>query len=163
MVNCTTEFDLLERGYDGWLISLGGIIAFCAILLMMRLRKMIVQKPPSPAQKISVYLALCSGLIWTAIVLPWTYFTYADLADSYRGGMYQEVSGIVEKFNHSIPTERRNDSEEFEVNGVTFSYSESGFYPGFQHVRTAGGPIREGLPVRIRYIGDVIVRLEVCS
>lgn len=44
-----------------------------------------------------------------------------------------------------------------------FCYSDWDLTPGFNRTRALGGPIRDGLQVRLRAIGDTIVRLEVAE
>jgi hypothetical protein len=51
--------------------------------------------------------------------------------------------------------------EHFTVCGVPFSYSDYVVTAGFNHASSHGGPMREGLWVRIAYSGNDIGRLEV--
>jgi len=51
--------------------------------------------------------------------------------------------------------------ERFCVSGVCFAYSDFVITSGFNNTSSHGGPIREGLPVRVTYVGDMIVKLEV--
>lgn len=51
--------------------------------------------------------------------------------------------------------------ESFNVNGVKFEYSDYVITPGFNNAASKGGPIKEGLPVRISYIDGTILKLEV--
>lgn len=44
-----------------------------------------------------------------------------------------------------------------------FCYSDWVLTPGFNRTRALGGPIHDGLQVRLRVIGDTIVRLEVAE
>jgi hypothetical protein len=46
------------------------------------------------------------------------------------------------------------------VQSETFCYSDYGITAGFNNSTSHGGPTREGLPVRVSYIGNTIVRLE---
>jgi hypothetical protein len=54
-------------------------------------------------------------------------------------------------------------NESFEVSGRRFDYSDSSSYIGFHQTAANGGPIRNGLQVRVWTIGDVIVRLEIAD
>jgi branched-subunit amino acid transport protein len=75
------------------------------------------------------------------------------------------VEGSVEHF-HPMPG-GGHDSERFEVAGVHFEYSHWSISQGFNQDVTVGGPIREGLYVRIHYVRladesfGTIVRLEI--
>lgn len=79
---------------------------------------------------------------------------------------YQVVEGRVENFR---PMPRDGHSlESFTVNGKEFEYSDFVVTPGFRNTQSYGGPIHEGLFVRIGYIENQttrptrdIVRLEV--
>jgi hypothetical protein len=51
--------------------------------------------------------------------------------------------------------------ESFCVSGVCFRYSDYVVTAGFNQTSSHGGPIRDGLPVRVTYIGNTIVKLEV--
>ena len=69
------------------------------------------------------------------------------------------VEGRVQHF-HPMPWSG-HDEESFDVNGVKFWYSDFITNGGFNNSASHGGPIREGLPVRICHNGDKIMRLEV--
>ena len=50
--------------------------------------------------------------------------------------------------------------ESFSVKGVCFNYSDDVITEGFNNMSSRGGPIRQGLYVRIWYVGNVILKLE---
>ncbi len=54
-----------------------------------------------------------------------------------------------------------HDTERFDVNGINFSYSDYMVTGGFNVTSSHGGPVREGLAVRICYKDGEILRLEV--
>ena len=84
----------------------------------------------------------------------WTYFTeYHDL------GPYQTVEGPVEHYLARQSGEV--NFEQFTVNGVPLGYGSLGMPKCFSHPAANGGPIREGLPVRITYDGNCIVKVEI--
>ena len=84
-----------------------------------------------------------------------------DLAASHEleRGNCAVVEGVVENF-HPMP-KSGHDTERFEVNGVGFSYSDYIMSAGFNNTASHGGPIREGLPVRICHEAGDILRLEI--
>ena len=51
--------------------------------------------------------------------------------------------------------------EQFDIAGVSFSYSDYVITAGFNNSASHGGPIREGLPVRVCHRNGEILRLEV--
>lgn len=51
--------------------------------------------------------------------------------------------------------------ESFTLNGHRFSYSDYVVTSGFHNTISHGGPIHEGLYVRITYSGNSILRLEI--
>ncbi|MBV9128726.1 MAG: hypothetical protein JO117_11650 [Verrucomicrobia bacterium] len=51
--------------------------------------------------------------------------------------------------------------EWFVVDGRRFEYSDYVIVPGFNNTASHGGPIRQGLQVRVHYVGNNIARLEV--
>jgi hypothetical protein len=81
------------------------------------------------------------------------------------------VEDVVENF-HPMPS-GGHDTERFDVAGVHFEYSHWNVSQGFNQDVTAGGPIRQGLYVRVHYVNigrsslatnltyGMIVRLEI--
>jgi hypothetical protein len=49
------------------------------------------------------------------------------------------------------------------VHGVRFQYSDYVITAGFNNTSSHGGPIREGLPVRIWYLDGEILRLDIAK
>jgi len=77
------------------------------------------------------------------------------------------VEGLVEDFHGTAPD--GSGSESFAVRGVPFSYSHYIITGGFRQTADQGGPVRQGLYVRIHYrpnsssyVGNLIVKLEIC-
>jgi hypothetical protein len=69
------------------------------------------------------------------------------------------VEGPVHQF---VPAPYVGHADEsFCVREKCFSYSDYEVTGGFNRTRSHGGPIREGLPVRVTYVGDLITKLEV--
>ena len=76
-----------------------------------------------------------------------------------QSGQAQVVEGVVTDFV-PMPYEGHAD-ERFAVDGHYFSYSDYVVTAGFNHTSSHGGPIRSGINVRVTFVGNVIVRLEV--
>lgn len=76
-----------------------------------------------------------------------------------ESGAYEVVTGTVE---HFVPApEEGHKDESFDVAGHHYSYSDYVVTPSFHQSRSHGGPIREGLAVRIADHDGQILRLEV--
>jgi hypothetical protein len=96
-----------------------------------------------------------------ATALPSTLLEYQRATSDLREGRYSVVEGPVTDF---IPMPYEGHAlESFTVNGHRFSYSDNIMTAGFRNTASHGGPIREGLYVRISYSGNLILRLEVAQ
>jgi hypothetical protein len=74
---------------------------------------------------------------------------------------YQVVQGIVEDF-HPMPDDG-SSSESFTISGHTFEYSNHGdAEPSlcFNQTRPSGGPIRQGMLLRVKYVNQCILQIE---
>jgi len=109
------------------------------------------------------YIFLGLGFLFILSVLIRFYGLYStkywSLHQGYKVGEYYVVEGPVEQFD-PMPKEGHK-RESFTVNDVLFEYSDYELSPGFNNTSSHGGPIINGLQVRISYIGHYIVKLEV--
>ena len=99
------------------------------------------------------------GVTWTAAAFGSTYLGYRALAGAVRENRAQVVEGRVGDFRPLAA--QAHGQERFCVNGKCFFYSDYLVSAGFSQTAAHGGPIREGLPVRVTYVGNDIVKLEV--
>ncbi len=84
----------------------------------------------------------------------WKYFTqYRD------SGPYQTFECPVK--NYLAPQGRVVNFEQFTVSGVLLGYGSLGLPRCYHRPAANGGPIHEGLPVRISYNGNCIVKVEI--
>lgn len=136
-----------------------------AFILFLWARKI---RPISQAgSKLLVYslsaVVTVFGLLLSAVLGGKFYVAYRD----FRAGRVEVVEGRVDDF-HAMPPEG-GEYESFRVQDVKFHYSDFESNPGFNRTASHGGPIRQGLPVRVTYIrnsdtdpeGNVIVKLEI--
>jgi len=92
-------------------------------------------------------------------VAAWRRDRYDGLKNLYLAGQYSVAEGTVTNF-HPMPASG-HDYETFSVNGVPFSFSDFDGSPCFNNTASHGGPMREGLRVRLAYSGNCILKLEV--
>ena len=101
------------------------------------------------------------SLFWTAAALVGTFSDYHQLSSELREGRCDIVEGIVTDF-HPMPFFPLGN-ESFAVEGQQFSYNGFAVTPGFNNTRTYGGPIHDGLHVRIYYVDKDIARLDIAN
>jgi hypothetical protein len=87
------------------------------------------------------------------------YVKTGKLSHALSDGSAQTVEGEVMDF-HPMPYEG-HAMESFSVNGVHFEYSDAMHDVGFSQSASHGGPLRAGLYVKIAYVGNYILRLEI--
>jgi hypothetical protein len=85
----------------------------------------------------------------------------SELAAAYRAGRCDVVEGVVTQF-HPMPV-TGHDVESFVVAGKRFRYSDYIHRAGFNQTSSHGGPIHEGVLVRIHFLGEDIAKLEIAD
>jgi hypothetical protein len=164
-MNYELIFDAGEAGYTTWPFAVVGVLFVVIGVLVVRHRRSLptrFHRGMSP-QGVSVfaYAFLGFALVWTTGAFATTCFDYVSLRSAIRGGQAEVVEGRVDNFS-PMPFSG-HAMEHFTVCGVPFSYSDYVVTAGFNQTRSHGGPIREGLWVRIAYSGNDIGRLEVAT
>jgi len=152
-------FDITREWYRNWWFPAVGLV-FVAGTLAFALYTRRPRTPPLPkALTVAAWVAVGFTSLWTAVSGSGTYGEYVTLKRAVAAGTVQFVEGPVE---HFVPMPLNGHGvEQFEVQGKHFEYSHNIVTAGFNTTSTRGGPIREGLQVRIGYVGATIVRLEV--
>jgi hypothetical protein len=152
-------FDLSQKGFQWWFPACGLVfVAIGGVVLWLRGT---LNRPLPRSRKIAVYLVIGFGALWSGVTFLSTLKEYVALNTAYRRSQFSVVEGRVTNFR-PMPYEGHQD-ECFSVQSHTFCYSDFDVTAGFNNSASHGGPIHEGLPVRVSYIGSKIVRLEVGS
>lgn len=153
-------FDVAREGYSTWWFPAFGLI-FVAIGGLLVFRPGLVQRYMRPRRlnaRVFGWSYFIFGVLWTVATFVSTYTQYHTAASDLSNGRYEVVEGPVTNF---VPMPSEGGSlESFVVGGRRFSYKDSAA-PGFHTTARHGGPIREGLYVRVTYSGDLILRLEI--
>jgi hypothetical protein len=150
-------FDLPQKPLQWWFPALGLIFVAVGGLIIWLGRR--YQWPRS--RKFVGYFMLGFACLLSGVVFPNVFGEYRNLRSEYRKGHFSVVEGPVTNF-HPMPYEGHQE-ECFSVQTHTFCYSDYEIMGGFNNTASHGGPIREGLPIRVSFIGSTIVRLEVRS
>ncbi|MEM7664503.1 MAG: hypothetical protein AAF250_01480 [Pseudomonadota bacterium] len=112
---------------------------------------------------------------WFSVIFRWFFFLFAifwtvtatvviaarasGALSALEDGDCEIVEGKVQNFN-PMPKEGHS-KESFVVDGTRFQYSDYVLSAGFNNTASHGGPIREGLQVRICHKHGDILRLEI--
>jgi hypothetical protein len=154
-------FDIATAGYRA-----GGHVAFGCVFIVIGIglvvfRHRIMAKWSSAAASVFSFGYLGFSLLWTTMAFASTYSEYRTALSARLKGTASVTEGVVSNF---VPMPYGGHADEkFTVSGVTFSYSDYAITSGFNNTRSHGGPIDEGKRVRVTYVGNVIVRLEVAD
>jgi hypothetical protein len=116
-------------------------------------------RPESIFRAVFPFAFLGFAVVWTVFVFVSTAGSYSELASALRQGRCEIVEGVVSEF-HPMPWSG-HAMESFAVNGKRFEYSDYAVSAGFNNTASHGGPITEGMHVRVHYYGNAIARLEV--
>jgi hypothetical protein len=166
-MTCSLYYDLFTRDYSNvWLFILFCFFSFVRIALCI-VGGIIFENRPLLRFN---FRAGGIGVALTAAVLG-IYIPYKRNADYDRlfalhsSGQESAVVGTVTNFSPLGPRPHSRHKETFDVNNVTFAYppDDSELMLGFKQLRSVGGPLHENVLVRISYIEDSIVRLEICN
>ncbi|HZU53742.1 MAG TPA: hypothetical protein VFF77_07585 [Holophagaceae bacterium] len=160
-------FDIGQVGYQASPFVILGLVFFVIALVWFLVnfskKKRALAIAKSPWGNLAPYMrALAVGFAatWTAVVFISTYPGYHHLRDALAQGRCQATEGRVEHF-HTGTGDRGSTEESFDVRGVHFSYFGSSMGSGFSQIQAEGGPMKEGLHVRIFAYQGVIARLEI--
>ena len=166
MVTYRTVFDLVNAGYHPPRIAIfmtGVLIGLIALAQALKAIKNHRQVPmftlPSVLYGHSFIALLAIGFTLPLFAFIASWEEYHRLTTGYRKGSAEYAEGVVESFS-AMPAEGHRD-EEFRVNGARFHYSEFSTTCAFHNTQSQGGPLRDGLRVRIWHIGNSIIRLDV--
>ena len=160
-------FDNTAVGYTGWHFAAYGMVGTVigAVMVATVLRRGVLPikwwSTRPRASKLFAFYIFGFSLLWTLVVLYSTYTQYAGLKKAQVNGRAQVVEGIVTHFKPMPVT--GHAMERFCVQETCFSYSDYIVTAGFNNTSSHGGPIRDGLPVRVTYVGAAIIKLEVAA
>lgn len=157
-----TVFDI-ANGYQQWGLALWG-----AMFSLLTLGEVVKQWTSSAVwwsrsfMKCKAGALVCLGfaLCWTALTFGSTYGSYAELRDAANGNDVRVEEGVITRFSPP-PDAGGKGRERFCVLDACFNYAEYLAYAGFHNTSAHGGPLREGLQVRVTHVGNAILKLEI--
>lgn len=158
-----TVFDVAAAGYRTWHAPALGIVFVVAGAALIAGRK-----SPTPgwgkhprAFAAFTFSFFGFAVLWTITVTYFTFSDYSSLAKAQANNKFQVVEGVVTEFRPMPVT--GHAMERFCVSGKCFEYSDYVSAAGFNNTSSHGGPIHEGLQVRVSYIGNSILKLEIAK
>ncbi len=145
-----TVYDATREFPRIWFPAVGLMIAgFCTLLWKYRSQIFTGAEPAVVAGRKRILAHFLVGsMLFTLGASIAVVQEYRDGPELLRAGRAAVVEGVVENFQ---PMRTGHDTERFTVDGVRFSYSHSIRGLFFNQTTWVGGPIREGLHVRIHY------------
>lgn len=154
-------FEIASGGLGNLYFALPGLLFAGIGFVLIKNREKLSKNRPTWFVNIFSWFFFTFSIIWTLITGLGIGSQQYQLRTDYARGDFDVVEGIVENFD-PMPYQGHK-SETFTVDGVKFSYSDFQVTSGFNNTASHGGPIREGLPVRISYKGNTILKLEVAQ
>jgi hypothetical protein len=163
-MNFKTVFDAAHDGYWVWsfpafgliFVALGSLLVFRPALMQMLLPSGLQGR----ARVVFGWFFLAFAIIWTISAFASTFADNRSVTSALAEGHYDVVEGVVADVV-AAPPGHAQKSESFVVNGRRFFYFGYVVGAAFHQMASQGGPIRDGLHVRIACDGERILRLEI--
>lgn len=158
-----TVFDIAAVGYKSWDFPAFGLIFIVIGIILVANRKYLSSYSNSPLKAGNAFgvLFLLFAVVWTLIAFASTYSEYSSLSKAANSKNVHVVEGVVTEFK-PMPYSGRA-KEKFCVSNTCFEYSDYIVVGGFNNTASHGGPIKEGLHVRVTYVENSILKLEVAN
>jgi hypothetical protein len=165
-----TVFDVTAAGFRQWWFSASGLLFIAVGIAMPWLGRAGLFGPRTALAPTRIKwfrrFFLGFAILWTAVTFAGTCANYRGAVAAMQNGSALVIEGKVENFVPMPYTGHARES--FTVGGVRFAYSDYEITAGFNNTMSHGGPIYEGLPVRIWYRdlgrwfggGNEILRLD---
>jgi len=162
-VEYRTVFDIAGAGFKSWSFSAFGLIfvALGAGLVVYRKRFPGWWRHHPRMSGVFAFSFFGFAMVWTIVSFVSTHGQYSKLASAARDGRTELVEGVVTNFK-PMPASG-HAMERFCVRERCFEYSDFVVTAGFNNTTSHGGPIHEGLPVRLTFVGHDIVKLEIAA
>ena len=152
-------FEIAKSGMGELIFILPGLLFMIVGAGLIKFRDKLAEKRPRSFVNFFSFFFFGFAVLWTLGAGLSIGSKQSSLREDYENGNFEVVEGSVENFD---PMPRSGHKmESFTVDGVRFEYSDFVVTPGFNNATSRGGPIREGLQVRISHIGNTILKLEV--
>lgn len=158
-----TIFDAGQIGYrQWWFPSIG--LAFVFVMAILVFGPEMVRSFPYLwlRRRVSLFInrvCFIFAVLWTSFAFSSTYLEYLQASSALKSGKYSIAVGRITGFSPLLPD--RTGEESFEVNGKHFSYSDHDITAGFNEAKRDGNPLKNDLPVRVLYVNDIILRIEI--
>jgi hypothetical protein len=152
-------FDANEAGYRQWWFPAFGLIFVAVFSGFVIYDRRQTTHRLSPMRRVVMYLGAVFSILWVLATFLGTFSEYWTLRQALRLGHFEIVEGKVVDFVPMPP--QGHAMERFTVNGHHYEYSDFVVTAGFNNTQSHGGPIREGIIVRIRDVNGQIARLEI--
>jgi hypothetical protein len=155
-VEYTVVFDVRESGYRyGWIATAPLILAVFAPIWVYAVLRYRGRKLPRWCYAIMPLPPVALSAFW--LLTSWT--DYSRLRSALEQGRCVVVEGVIQDYRAAPPT--GHGKESFVVNSQYFEFQEGASMPGFSFERRNGGPLANGVRVRVHHMGNDIARLEV--
>lgn len=153
-------FDIANKPSYWWFPASGLFIALIAIIMLISLKLRRIKPRLWQSQKMSMVISAIIAFFSLVLSCSSGIVLYSRQANIQALlSQQQVVEGRVEYFT-PMPYEGKA-LESFSVRGVKFEYSDFVLTSGFNNTASHGGPIQEGLQVRIHYVDNIILKLEI--
>ena len=156
-------YDAAQQGHPALGMNAIPLVLICAGLLLVFAPELMQRLLPyglqGRARRIFSWVFLCGGIVGALATFLGTTRPYDTAAAASPEHRYRVVAGPVTDF---VPMPYTGHQlETFVVGGRKFAYSDYVLTGCFNNTASHGGPIRAGATVRVAFVGNCIVRLEV--
>jgi hypothetical protein len=119
------------------------------------------KRPPYKAARVMPWLALIFSVVWSVAWAGPGTVNFLRARRAMVEGRANVLEGIVHDF---VPEPSQGHASEcFSVQDKSFCYARHVLMPGFRQSQPADGPIHNGLHVRVHYLDDDILKLEIAA
>jgi len=161
MLSYRTYFDVARDGFADWNMVRFPLLIGLAWILLNFVSRILRKRNPFDVKALLGYLGVLVLTSYVAIMMyRMRHGEYERMRDAELNGGCEWVEGTVANMQ---PEEREGAVESFVVSGHRYSYGSHGIGPGFHLGHASGGPMKNGLQVRICDVGGAIARLEIAD